>query len=186
MLYICPIDNEKRKSILNRVFMSTSWILDRPRDDEHFTFVYLSACSQFMINEAEKSEQGRFYNCMGSIVFSAFCIEAYLNQLGERKFSFWTELEQLNHKRKLSIIAQHINLNLDFSCTPFQSYNEIFSFRNLVAHAKPGEFLKFEKLCTPDNARKFWADAKEIITTIHKAAGFDGNPFAFMSFSSNF
>ncbi len=136
--------------------------------EEQFIYVYLFEAAKHALEQAESAAEDRFYNCMFSIVFSAFCIEASLNQIGEKLFPFWSELELLNHKQKLNIIAKQLELSPDFSHSPFQSYSEIFKFRNLVAHAKPGEFSNFERLCDFDHAKKFLLDSKDMVTEIHK------------------
>lgn len=135
---------------------------------EQFTFVWLfqGAASEF--EEAVSVKEGLFYNCMFSIVFSAFCIEAYLNQIGEKLFRNWAEFERQSHKKKLKKIAELLAFNPDFSSLPFKSYDEIFGFRNLIAHAKPGEFLKFERLCDLGPAFKFLCCTESMIREIHK------------------
>jgi len=160
-----------------------NWLDGVISDGEQFTYAYLYQCAQFMNEQAEKIEDGRFYNCMSSIIFCAFCIEAYLNRLGEKLFPFWKELEQLKHSNKLEIICQQINLFIDKSRSPFQSYNEIFKFRNLIAHAKLGEFPKFEKMCTIEHARKFITDTQDMIIAIHEKAGYGKFPFVIMGSS---
>ena len=47
------------------------------------TFAHLRAASWFALQETKQNEKGRFYNCMISQLFFAFCLEAYLNHVGQ-------------------------------------------------------------------------------------------------------
>ena len=140
-----------------------------PIKEEQFTFAWFFWVAGSSLEEAVSTEEGRFYNCISSIVFSAFCIEAYLNQIGEKLFpDCWAELERRPHKQKLKKIAERLQFKPDFSSLPFQSYDEIFRFRNLIAHAKPGEFTEFERLSDLGHAAKFLCCTEGMINEIHK------------------
>ena len=55
------------------------------------TYVHLNSAAEWAIEQAEGTEEGRFYNCMSSIILSAFCIEAYLNHIGSELLSYWDD-----------------------------------------------------------------------------------------------
>ena len=166
-----------------------------------YTYAYLYIAADWALEQAEGTEEGRFYNCMSSIILSAFCIEAYLNHIGSKPLPYWDDevKKDLSIQNKLKIICHHLNLVLDFSRRPFQSFKQIMKFRNLVAHAtsekisdqetqiiRDGEQVKYpetfwEKHSNLQITKQWLADTKSIITTIHKAAGEGNIPFAMLS-----
>jgi len=157
------------------------------------------------LEQAEGTEEGRFYNCMSSIILSAFCIEAYLNHIGSKLLPYWDDEVKrgLSMQNKLKIICHHLNLALNFQLRPFQSFEQIVRFRNLLAHAtsekisdkttqkvRDGEQAKqpqtwWGKHCEFKTAKRWLVDTESIITTIHDAAGEGKNPFVMISMGSS-
>lgn len=155
-----------------------------------YTYAYLRAASWHAYQDADEKEEGRFYNNMISIVFSAFTLEAYLNQLGEALFRCWSKVERkLGPEDKLHLIAERIPFHLDFGKRPFQSFRPIIRFRNYMAHGR-SEFLQEEtaQLLLPEeepdlpdpewkseitlaNAKRYLDDTKAMIESLHSAAG---------------
>ncbi len=170
-----------------------------------FTYVYLDTAAEWALEQAKGTEEGRFYNCMSSIILSAFCIEAYLNHIGSKFLPYWDDevKRDLSTQNKLKIICHHLNLVPDFSRRPFQSFKQIIKFRNLLAHAisekisdkgiqivRDGEHVKhpqtwWEKHCELKAAKRWLTDTESIITTIHKAAGEGNIPFGMLAISSH-
>ena len=136
--------------------------------ERQFTFAWLFQGAESEFEEAVSVEEGSFYNFMFSVVFLAFSIEAYLNQIGEKLFPDWAKYERRPHKEKLKKVVRRLKFKPDFSSLPFQSYDEIFRFRNLIAHAKPGEFSEFERVCNLGSVFKFLCCTESMITEIHK------------------
>jgi hypothetical protein len=136
--------------------------------ERHFPHAYWYNWAKNSLEQAKTTIEGHFYNSMVPMIFSAFCIEAYLNLLGENLFPCWAELERLPHRKKLAIIAKQLDMEINYSSSPFQTYGEIFKFRNWIAHAKPGEFSNVEKLCSLVNACKFLADTESMVRKIHE------------------
>lgn len=157
-----------------------------PKEKKHFTYAYLHQCARFSIEQAETSEEGSFYNCMSAIVFLAFCIEAYFNQIGKRLFPFWAKSKKgefeprLSHQAKLQFIAHELGITEDLSHPPFRAYIEIFKFRELIAHAKPGDFSQVETMCTIGKAKRLLVDTESMIAKIHEKAGYGDRPFAIL------
>jgi hypothetical protein len=166
-----------------------------------YTYVYLHIAADWALEQAEGTGEGRFYNCMSSIILSAFCIEAYLNHIGSKLLPYWDDevKKGLGIQNKLKIICHHLNLAIDFSHRPFQSFKQIMRFRNLLAHAttekisdkgtqivNAGKQVKYpetwwEKHCKLQTAKRWLADTESIITTIHEAAGEGKIPFGMLS-----
>lgn len=161
------------------------------------TCAELMHTSKCLLELSKKSGEGQQHILMGSIIFSAFAFEAYLNHLGKKLFSNskWDEIEKLGPKDKLIEISKETSLNLDFGKPPFQSITELIRFRNELAHGKTVKLeirsteslekynnrdvwdfratTRWEKLCTQDKAEKFCRDVKEIADQLSRAAKID-------------
>jgi len=166
-----------------------------------YTYVYLHSAADWALEQAEGTTEGRFYNCMSSIILSAFCIEAYLNHIGSELLPYWDgEIKKgLSVQNKLKIICHHLNLTPDYSRRPFQSFGHIVKYRNLLAHAtsdkisekgiqmvrddKPVKDPKtwWEKHTNLQTAKRWLVDTESLVTEIHKAAGKGDIPFGIMS-----
>ena len=92
------------------------------------------------------------YHCMNVMLYSCFCMEAYLNYLvmmkyeegwSENRFSNknklkgWREYERkASMEDKLEDIANKIHYKPDKGKRPFQTLKKMIQFRNAVVHAK--------------------------------------------------
>lgn len=168
------------------------------------TYVYLYSAAEWALEQAELTEEGRFYNCMSSNILSAFCIEAYLNHISSELLPYWDDevRKGISTPNKLKIICYHLNLTPDFSHRPFQSFKHILKFRNLTAHGTSvnissqeiqtvhdGEQVKYpktwwEKQSNLVIAKRWLADTESIITQIHETAGKGRYPFAVLGIDS--
>lgn len=163
-------------------------------DKTVYTFAYLRAAGWHALQEAKQKEEGRFYQCMTSQLFSAFCLEAYINHVGKAKLPYWEKLERkLGPREKLEIISHEIGYKINFGERPFQSFESIFKLRNLLVHGRT-EFIeeeseqildegekpaisqaKWQSYINIDTAIKFSEDTKEMIDLLNTKAGFDLN-----------
>ena len=170
-----------------------------------YTYGYLHSAARWSLEQAEMTEEGSFFNCMSSIILSAFCIEAYLNHIGSELLPYWDDefKKGLSIQNKLKIICHHINLVPDFSRRPFQSFNQIVKFRNIMAHAttekisdkgiqtiRDGERVSYpetwwEKHSNLHFAKQWLADTESIITTIHQSSGQESIPFGILGFGTH-
>lgn len=159
-----------------------------------YTFAHLRAVSFLSLGEAQRNEEARFYNCMISQLFSAICLEAYLNHVGQKKLPYWNRLERkLGPKEKLEIIVHKLDLKPDYGKRPFQSLDLMFRLRNLLVHGKT-DYLeeenvqildvlekpvlpkaKWQTLINLDNATTFSDDVKAIVEVISAKAGINSN-----------
>jgi hypothetical protein len=133
---------------------------------------------------------GSFYEWMTANVFAAFCLEAYLNHLGARRFKCWENLERLSVEAKLSLLLEDLGQKPDFTCRPFQTVKEVFRFRNQIAHGRTesleetssqklfdgGDGIRYpqarwERQCVKAVADRFLADSKAVIEHMHRWAG---------------
>lgn len=97
---------------------------------------------------------------------------------------------------KLKVLSKVIAYDVDYGARPFQTFIEIFKFRNWLVHAKTeylnkedegvlieGEHLskpltEWEKMITLEKAQRFLDDTKEMLAKLHTQAGLDGDPIA--------
>lgn len=100
------------------------------------TFVTLRYSSWCLLDRAKEKRDGWFYECMASLVFSAFAFEAYLNHVGSRSCSFWNSIERISYRDKITVLADLFEFDADFGKRPFQTIGELFGMRNLLAHGR--------------------------------------------------
>lgn len=151
--------------------------------------------SEVMLEKGECEEEGRYFQFMGSLIFSSFSFEAFLNHIGENIFNCWNDIERkMGPKEKLSLIAEKLNINVNYGNMPWQIIPEIIGFRNKIAHGK-NEMLRLEKVvpknenyekimhdfmfadwqefATLENARKVREQLDKIFNIVHKAANIE-------------
>lgn len=142
------------------------------------TYVYLFNAAHLSMKNAttEENEELVFLYCMSSIVFLAFCIEAYLNHIGEEEIQHWEDdFERLRPIAKLRLIM-HKHDELDFSRQPFRSFLDIFNVRNQLAHGKTVfvveeypkvPLAKWGRLCNVKDAKRLIEDTEKMIRFVH-------------------
>jgi Holliday junction resolvasome RuvABC endonuclease subunit len=135
---------------------------------------------------------------MRSLVFATFSFEAYLNHIGVKSVDNWKRHDRMSVKSKLQKIAERVSLEIDYSKRPWSILEELFGFRNDVAHGRSirlieaktvpvsqhdavmREFAKteWEKSCTRENAERAKADVEAMVTMLHEKGGLtDEFPF---------
>lgn len=97
-----------------------------------------------------ENPKGSYHQFLGCIVFTAFTFEAFLNHVGEAQFKSWSDLERLTPKGKVNLIAEKLNVKVDYSSMPWQVVPEIFGIRNKIAHGK-NELLDDERMLSVDS-----------------------------------
>lgn len=159
------------------------------------TYNYLHAAADFALKQAVAKDDGSFYNCLYSIVMSAFCLEAYVNHIGMKHFPDWDEwakkpLDELKRRPspldKLERLAEANGIEIDYGRRPFSGIKSANWLRNQLAHGstKVIKVSYTEKLpagstpertkapwqekCTKSHAKSCLDDLKEVITTIHE------------------
>jgi hypothetical protein len=151
--------------------------------------------SEVLLERAQAEPRGSYYLILGSLTFSAFALEAFLNHLGESVFESWSELESINPRAKVNVICEHIGVKPNWGAQPWQIVPEIVGFRNKIAHGK-NAMLKFEsvvpqdqyeevrrqflsadwqKYATEKNAVRVRAALEELFELLHKAAAIEND-----------
>jgi len=166
------------------------------------TYSILRQVSWDAFKEYKDHIDGGFFKLITIMVFSAFCLEAFLNHTGRMYFPYWMQ-EEVNKTpdEKLKLVLGKLELTPDFGSRPFQTFGDIFRFRNKIAHGKTeylqlevrGNFLatedhplpysEWEELVSENNAEIFMSDTDEIVKIIHRKAGFKSDHFGLGSFS---
>ncbi|MEA3369659.1 MAG: hypothetical protein U9Q24_04865 [Candidatus Ratteibacteria bacterium] len=154
------------------------------------TFLYLYTAAEHALKLSKNLEEGLLYQFMTSLIFSAFTLEAALNDIGERVVPFWNELERISPIQKFNVLHGYLKLPIDISQRPAQTITLLFKFRNTMAHgkterlsgivatenpdARPAELPSletfWEKFCTKKQAEESLTDIKKIIKSICSAA----------------
>ncbi|MBN8595767.1 MAG: hypothetical protein J0M33_28700 [Anaerolineae bacterium] len=131
------------------------------------------------LQQARQTEEGRFYNLLSTMLFSAFALESFLNLVGIKQLpETWNEIEaKLGPDQKLKLLAELKPFNYDMSRRPFQSFAEIFGFRNTVVHAKPEMKIVRDSDKPPESklldridlerASRFYDDSTRVIEYIY-------------------
>ncbi|EDN67308.1 conserved hypothetical protein [Beggiatoa sp. PS] len=108
------------------------------------THAYLKMASYNALEQAKQTETGSFYNLMTSMLCCAFAMEAFLNHIGEQQINRWDILKKkLSPNEKLEVITSTIGYKIEKGKRPFQTFQEIFKFRNTLVHAE-SEYLEEE------------------------------------------
>jgi hypothetical protein len=169
----------------------------------HANLWHTSMC---LLERGQEQERASFHQFMGSLVFTAFTLEAYLNWLGEKLFPHWKYLERLNPKEKLEVISDRLGVKVELGGRPWQVMKDLFNFRNDIAHGKPETLAtekveqidddfdeklgrpdqtRWERFCTRENAERAREDVGQMLETLHLAAKIeDPGPF-FRGFRSH-
>jgi hypothetical protein len=133
-----------------------------------------------------------FYDACASLVFLAFSIEAFCNHVGWKLEPDFAAFDDLCAKDKLRRAAELVNYPLSLGERPFQTFHEVYKFRNMMAHSRtqevkiertvpipspsnPAELPKlppteWEAYCTPENLAKAIADVKQGLTSLYDAS----------------
>ncbi len=161
-----------------------------------YPYVYLHEASYYSLQEAIENEKGSFFKLMNSMLSATFSMEGYLNFVGEKKISDWNKKErQLGREGRLKVLLQELGMHPNMSERPFQTYNELFIFRDALVHSRvadltltgsledyeehpPKPLPEWEKLINLQSAQRFFDDTSQMIRLMHKKAGFERDAFA--------
>lgn len=166
------------------------------------TYAEMWHSSYCLLAKGQEELKMSVHQFRASIIFTAFTIEAFLNHIGAKTFSCWKDLERLSPKEKMNVIAERLELNIDYGKRPWQIMKNLFQFRNDIAHGKSikvkserilpleehseddfnelFERTRWEKYCTERNAVRAREDVEAIVKIMHMVAGFEDD-FPFVS-----
>jgi hypothetical protein len=169
---------------------------------EVYTYSLLFEAAHHALNAAKPKGAPATHFCLLSLVASAFCLEAYLNELGERRLKLWSQPEKYSPRRKLDLICSKIGMTPDFEARPFSSFAWVMKFRNSVAHGRT-EVVTFHDVPTRDDidapdrpptslelacdvgtASAVVQDVREMVDAVGKKAGSVASPLLVFSHSA--
>jgi len=147
-------------------------------------------CSRGLLLYEQAEQKKPYWLWMGSLIFTAFSFEAYLNHIGQILFTCWNRLEVLSPAGKLDIVCDKIGILLPRGERPRQTIKDLFQFRNDLAHGKtniiePDDTIldycqytdeliedfpetKWEKYCNRSNAERAREDIENVMQLIHE------------------
>jgi len=160
------------------------------KERQVITYAELWHTSEWLLKQGQNQEEGSFHQFMGSLAFTAFSFEAYLNHIGPRVFRNWEALERLGPKEKLDIMAEKIGLSVEYGKRPWGIMKELFGFRNEIAHGKSIKIAeeqivplgkeddcvrelaktRWERFSTRQNAEGARKDVEEMVKALHAKA----------------
>lgn len=175
-------------------------------DGEVRTFAYLNRGAKHFLQNAEETELGKYYNLMGSMLFCAFSLEAYVTHLGKLLLiNDWKYFEKLNPNGKLRLLDRTLKLDIDYSKPPFSVFPDIFDYRKKIVHGKtekvteptikkhkkfPVEFeAKWQKITNKTTANRFVENTGLMMNWLYVNTKIDKLPpdyFGMSSYSEKF
>ena len=160
-----------------------------------YTYSYLHLAGWSELKEAEQALEGRFFNCLASMLFCAFTLEAYLNHIGPMYVPNWWQKERnLGRRGRLVAVCQKLHFVPNLERRPFRTFSEIFDFRDALVHGRTVHLSTeheskrmahipkypkgaWEKQVALKAAGRFHNDTAKMIHRLHKLAGFSEDPF---------
>jgi hypothetical protein len=146
--------------------------------------------SGVLLQRGQEEVKGSKWLWMGSLIFTAFSFEAYMNHIGPKVFTCWNIFEKaIPPEGKLDVICERLKIVLEKNERPRQTLRELIKFRNNVAHGKTvpieenttpdadqylDEFLGkrplaiWEEYCNEGNALRSREDIEKILKLIHE------------------
>lgn len=104
--------------------------------ETHHNYLYAIMLNQ--ANKAKEEEDGyRFRWIIPAMSFAVFNVESVCNLYGSQLIKNWDLLESASFLGKVSLISEHLGLDVDWSREPWQTINKMKNFRNALVHLKP-------------------------------------------------
>lgn len=131
------------------------------KEREVNTYSELWHASECVLRSGIEQDRGSTWQFLSSILLTAFTFEAYLNHVGQRNINCWADLEYLPPLSKFKLLCETLHVSFDGGegARPIQTINELFNFRNKIAHGKSAKINnKPELLDINDNLDKRLAE----------------------------
>ena len=153
------------------------------------THAYLHHAAYWALERAEAKREGSFHFSMFAILGAIHAIEAYMNHLGQSRFSNWNSRGLRSPKDKFKALRKNFRLETKSYESDYQRYLIGLVMRDKLVHGRT-EYLKgewsselsenhmldilstnWEKLCNPKDARKIFEACERLIRTLARGAG---------------
>jgi hypothetical protein len=139
-------------------------------------------------DNASKNQRGSALQLQASFVFSAFCVEAYLNHMGSTCLTCWSDIERAPVFAKLRLPMAEFSVHLAAGERPLQTVRHLFRYRDWMAHSKStlikeeieyeGEIddsvrmttprHKWEEFITLENAKRCLDDVAALVKALNE------------------
>jgi hypothetical protein len=107
-----------------------------------YSYGYLLMAMHAALRRARAAERDPFVDCLNVLLHAALAAEAYLNHAGAQILPHWEPLKRkLSPREKLEVIAAARDISINWGAEPYQSFEEVVRFRNMVAHAETSEVI---------------------------------------------
>lgn len=148
--------------------------------------------AEHLATRAFQKGENAAHDARASLVFIAFTIEAFCNHVGWKLTPDFEEFDKLRAMDKLRRAAELAGFPLSLGQRPFQTFGDIFRFRNEMAHSctqevqasrtiprptadSPAEMPKpppteWEAYCTPEVLQRALEDVREGLTALYNAS----------------
>jgi len=102
------------------------------------SYAELWHASHCVLDVGLKSPVGSSWQFLSSAVLTAFCFEAYLNHIGPQMFSDWASKERFPLWSKFKHLRKALGISFPNgkSTRPLKTIDEMFSFRDSLAHGR--------------------------------------------------
>ena len=102
----------------------------------------------------QENPKEAWWSWLDTLVYCSLSIEAIGNAYGETLIPDWKSFfESASPLAKIRLIAEHCDLEANFSIFPYSVLRDLIRFRNSFAHAKP-ENIETEKYCREEDCEK--------------------------------
>jgi hypothetical protein len=99
---------------------------------------YLGSIMLNQAGKAKEEEDGhKFRWIIPAMSFAVFNVESVCNLYGSQLIKNWDLLESASFLGKVSLVSEHLGLEVDWSREPWQTINKMKNFRNALVHLKP-------------------------------------------------
>lgn len=161
-----------------------------------YPHVVMRSTAKWALEVAETVKEGSFYQSLVCCLAMAFTLEAYFNFLGAQVFRKWvSDYERKPPKEKLKAIAKRVGYQLDGKSAEYEAFTRVFALRKALVHGNvqvvSGSWntqqkgksavnalqTDWEKLGTPEAARKIYDSCVKLVNALHAAAALPGRAF---------
>jgi len=155
-------------------------------------YIHALRIAEHLASRALKKQDGAIFDAHAALVYLAFSIESFCNHIGWKLSDNFHEFDKLSPKDKLKQASILAGCKIDLGSRPYQTFHDIFIFRNSMAHSKtedvsvtrkipipsldkpadlpPAPPTDWEKYCTPDILILCLNDVKTGLLRIYNAS----------------
>ena len=153
----------------------------------YYGFRYMFASLESLKKDVD-FESIKLSERLALLTFAAFTYESFLNHAGHHVLRSWDAhlKPKLSPQGKMEFLCELGKIDIDYSCSPFQSFKKVMELRNQLAHAET-EYVsydpvnhadpkdwpkpKWQRVVSSLDLSRVIADLEEIVAIIEKGFG---------------